>query len=396
MPSLKLKRGRERSVLRWHPWIFASAVAEVEGNPGAGETVQIYSHEKEWLACGSYSPSSQIRARIWTWNPAKIVNEEFLQARIDKAIRSRLSFIRLEECNAYREVFAESDGLPGLILDRYDDYRVVQFLTCGAEHWREAILQALVLREDCQGIYERSDADVRHLEGLQPRHGLLWGNLPGDSIIIKEHGFRYYVDVIQGHKTGFYLDQRRNRQVFGEMFPSGAEVLDGFCYTGAFTTVALGKGASCVLAIDASEHASEMIVRNLELNGLSEDRLAYLQDDVFSALRSLRDQARAFDVVVLDPPKFASTPAHIQRASRGYKDINLLAMKLLRAGGLLFSFSCSGGVGMDLFQKIVADAALDAGRSARVIRWLGQPEDHAVALSFPEGRYLKGLVCQIE
>jgi 23S rRNA (cytosine1962-C5)-methyltransferase len=396
MLSLTLNKGRERSVIRKHPWIFASAVAALEGNPGAGETIQIHSYQKDWLACGSYSPSSQIRARIWTWDLSEIVNEEFFRIKIDKAIRSRLSFFGSERCNAYREVYAESDGLPGLIIDRYDDYRVIQFLTCGAEYWREAILQALIQRGDCLGVYERSDVDVRQLEGLQPRQGHLWGNIPEEKIVIMEHGFRYYVDIIHGHKTGFYLDQRQNRRVFGEMLPADAEVLDCFCYTGAFTIAALSKGARQVLAIDSSTQASEWIHKNLELNGLTAERLTYLQEDVFSALRRLRDQSRSFDVVVLDPPKFASTPAHIQRASRGYKDINLLAMKLLRPGGLLFTFSCSGGVGVELFQKIVADAALDAGRIVRAICWLGQAEDHPVALNFPEGRYLKGLVCQVE
>lgn len=396
MPSLKLKKGRERSVIRRHPWIFASAVAAVEGNPGAGETIQIYSHEEEWLACGSYSPVSQIRIRIWTWDATEIVNEDFFQIRLEKAIHSRLNLIKPEICNAYREVHAESDGMPGLIIDRYGAYRVVQFLACGAEYWRDVILQTLIQRGDCLGIYERSDVDVRQLEGLQPRQGHLWGSVPEEKLMIWEHGFRYYVDIIHGHKTGFYLDQRQNRQVFSEMLPPGATVLDCFSYTGAFTIAALSKGAREVLAIDSSEQALELLHKNLELNGLSDNRLTYLQEDVFSALRSLRDQARLFDVVVLDPPKFASTPAHIQRASRGYKDINLLAMKLLRPGGLLFTFSCSGGIGVELFQKIVADAALDAGRVVKVIRWLGQPEDHPMALNFPEGRYLKGLVCEVE
>jgi 23S rRNA (cytosine1962-C5)-methyltransferase len=293
-------------------------------------------------------------------------------------------------------VFAESDGLPGLMIDRYNEVRVVQFLSAGAERWKETILDFLIGRGDCKTIYERSDVDIRELEGLPKVSGLSWGEEPEDLICIEESGIRYYIDIRQGHKTGFYMDQRENRLIFSELLPEGSTVLDCFSYTGAFTIHALQAGAQKVMAIDSSSSVLSIFEKNLSLNTLSKERVDLIQGDVFSELRSLRDQARTFNVIVLDPPKFASTPSQIHRASRAYKDINLLAFKLLKPGGLLFTFSCSGGLSAELFQKIVADASLDAGRKASIIRWMGQAFDHPVLLSFPEGRYLKGLVCKVD
>ncbi|HEY47672.1 MAG: 23S rRNA methyltransferase [Anaerolineae bacterium SM23_ 63] len=394
MRQIRLKSGRERSVLRRHPWIFSGAIEEIEGEPGIGETVEVFSHDHQWLARGAYSPNSQIRARIWTWDPDEPIDADFFRRRLDRSIDARRQLARTLEVTAYREVHAESDGLPGVILDRYNDNFILQLLSAGAEHWREVIVAYLKRRKDCAGIYERSDVDVRQLEGLPSRRGYLSGEGSNEALIISEYKLRYKVDIHQGQKTGFYLDQRENRRLLREWI-QGGEVLDCFAYTGGFTVSALAAGADAVLSIDTSSSALALASENVILNDLPHDRCEWIESDVFAELRALRDQGRTFDAVILDPPRFARRASHVQRASRGYKDINLLAFKLLRPGGLLFTYSCSGAVDMGLFQKIVAGAALDARVEAAIVAWLGQPSDHPVALSFPEGRYLKGLVCQV-
>jgi 23S rRNA (cytosine1962-C5)-methyltransferase len=395
MKSIILKSGRERPVLRKHPWIFANSISEVRGDPEFGETVEVLGHGGDWLAYAAFSPHSQIRARIWTWEPSEKVDQGFFAHRLGKSIAFREKLFKGKDVSAYREVYAESDGLPGLIIDRYGDVRVVQFLFAGVERWRGSIIDILSSRGDCKGIFERSDVDVRALEGLPAQEGLLWGEKPGGLITIVEYGIRFFVDIFQGHKTGFYLDQRENRKILRDMMPDGASILDCFSYTGGFTLNALKASAGEILTIDSSASALELIDRNVSLNRFSPQKVVLTEGDVFSELRALRDRDRKFDVIILDPPKFASTPSHVQRAARGYKDINILGFKLLREGGLLFTFSCSGGVSAELFQKIIADAALDAGKRVSVIKWLGQPEDHPVLLSFPEARYLKGFVCRV-
>jgi len=394
LAELHLKPGRDRSVRLRHPWLFSGSVRDVHGDPAPGDTVEVLSAEGEWLARAAYSPRSQILARIWTWQSPEEIGPEFFAARLRRAIDARRSLPSLRETDSYREVHAESDGLPGMILDRYGEVRVVQFLAAGAERWREAILAAILERGDCRAVYERSDADVRELEGLPARAGLLWGDLPETRIDIRENGLRYHVDLAQGHKTGFYLDQRENRAVFRSLL-SGGEVLNGFAYTGAFTVAALAAGASRVVSLESSAPALAMAQENVAFNGQAAGSCEWVAGDAFGELRKLRDRARTFDAVVLDPPRFAATASQAPKAARGYKDINLLAFKLLRPGGLLFTFSCSGGVSPELFQKIVAGAALDAGVEATVVGWLGQPADHPVLLSFPEGRYLKGLICRV-
>jgi 23S rRNA (cytosine1962-C5)-methyltransferase len=395
MKSIRLKPDREKSVLRKHPWIFANSILEVNGDPEMGETIQVFNHDGTWLAYAAFSPHSQIRARIWTWDPSERVDENFVSRRINDAINRRVEYSKDLAVTAYREVYAESDGLPGLIIDRYNDLRVLQILFAGAERWRDTIVEILVSRGDCSAVYERSDVDVRELEDLPERVGPLWGGEPGEFLPIVEYGIQIEVDITQGQKTGFYLDQRENRQILKEMLPEGASVLDCFCYSGGFTLNALKAGAGEVLGIDSSAFSLQLMEKNVSLNAFKKDRIELMKGDVFSELRKLRDRGRAFDVIILDPPKFAATPSHVQRASRGYKDINILAFKLLNPGGLLFTFSCSGGVSPELFQKIVADAALDAKKRASIIKFLGQPQDHPVLLSFPEARYLKGFVCQV-
>ena len=393
IPTLQLKPGREKSLLRRHPWIFSGAIAGQESGLASGETVRVVDSRGNFLALGAYSPQSQIRVRIWSWEPDEKIGEAFFQSRLDRALGLRQTLLPSLHTNAYRLVHAESDGLPGLIVDRYDRGLVVQFLTSGAEHWRDTLIGLMQQWSSVDWIYERSDADVRQLEGLPDRSGPLL-TAPPESLTIEENGLKFRVDLQGGHKTGYYLDQRANRVRVREL-AAGREVLDCFCYTGGFSAYALQGGAQRVLAVDASTEALALGRENIALNGLPADRLEWQLGDVFQVLRQLRDQGRSFDLIVLDPPKFAPTVSQVQRAARGYKDINLLAFKLLRPGGVLATFSCSGGVDADLFQKIVAGAALDAGVDARIAERLSQGSDHPVALNFPEGAYLKGLILAV-
>ncbi|MGE5072515.1 MAG: class I SAM-dependent rRNA methyltransferase [Anaerolineae bacterium] len=390
MASVVIKRGRERSLLRRHPWIFSGAVQRVDEGIVPGATVDIVSATGQFLARGFYSPHSQIRARVWTFDDVP-VDKEFFRARIQTALGLRRMRNLAAESDAVRLVFAESDGLPGLIVDRYGGVLVMQCLNTGVEAWREDLADLLLEETGLTALYERSDADVRELEGLPPRAGPLRGE-PEVVFPISEQGLRFGVNLASGQKTGFYLDQRANRQRVRDL-AGGREVLDCFCYSGGFTVNALAGEARTVLAVDVSPEALHMLRENVRLNGLPEERVQTLEADVFQALRKFRDERRTFDMIVLDPPKFAPTAAQVEKAARGYKDINLLAFKLLRPGGLLVTFSCSGGVDASLFQKIVASAALDAGVDARLIEHLSQAADHPVALEFPEGTYLKGLIC---
>ncbi len=391
MKQLILKPGREKSLLRRHPWVFSGAVARVQGDPETGDSVALRSGSGEFLAWAAYSPASQIRARVWSWREAEPVDGELLQARLRQALAARERLLVAEDSDAMRLVHGESDGLPGVIADRYGDVVVLQLLSAGAERGRGELAQAVRELTGCACVYERSDADVRELEGLPARSGALHGTLPAAGVQIREHGLSYGVDVAAGHKTGFYLDQRDNRKRIGEL-SRGREVLNCFCYTGGFTLNALAGGAKSVLSVDSSADALAQARDNLRRNGLDAGRAEWLEADVFKQLRVLRDQGRSFDLIVLDPPKFAPTAAFAEKAARGYKDINLLALKLLRPGGLLASFSCSGGISAELFQKILAGAALDAGADASIVGHFAAAADHPVLLSFPEGDYLKGLL----
>ena len=392
-PTLKLKPGRQKSLLRRHPWVFSGAVAGVEGEPAPGETVRVVDSQGQFLGLGAYSPASQIRVRVWSWNPDDSIGEAFLQTHLDRALQLRQAMLPGLHTNALRLVHAELDGLPGLIVDRYNRGLVVQFLSSGAERWRATLLGLMQTWSGVDWIYERSDAEVRQLEGLPERTGPLLGE-PPDRLVIEENSLKFWVDLGAGHKTGFYLDQRANRARVGEL-AAGRDVLDCFCYTGGFSAYALQGGAKRVLAVDASTEALALARENIALNGLPAGQIEWQPGDVFQVLRQLRDRDRSFDLVVLDPPKFAPTAAQVKRAARGYKDINLLAFKLLRPGGILATFSCSGGIDADLFQKIVAGAALDAGVEARMVARLSQGPDHPVALNFPEGAYLKGLIATV-
>jgi 23S rRNA (cytosine1962-C5)-methyltransferase len=390
MKSIHLKAGRDKSVKRRHPWIFSGAVERVDGSPGTGETVLVKANGQP-VAVAAWSPKSQICARVWSFDCSLVVDRKFFQEKIGRAVAMRASLPASRHSNALRLVHGESDGLPGLVVDRYDDVLVAQFLAAGAEHWREVILDSLVEVTGCETIFERSDAEVRKLEGLEERVGFARGNREAKRCPIIEHGLSFRVDVEGGQKTGFFLDQRDNRQRVRAL-AAGREVLDGFCYTGGFAVAALAGGASNVLAVDSSSDALQIAKENLAANTLDASKVSFGQADVFAYQRLLRDRGRSFDMIVLDPPKFAPTAAQVKNAARAYKDINLMAFKLLRPGGLLATFSCSGGVSAELFQSIVAGAASDAGVDAKIIERFGAAADHPVALSFPEGDYLKGLL----
>jgi 23S rRNA (cytosine1962-C5)-methyltransferase len=389
--KLTLKPGREKSLLRRHPWVFASALQTPDVNPASGSTVDLLSSERHFLARASYSPHSQIRARVWTFED-KPIDREFFRKRIRGAIDFRRMLQIEGQGDAYRLIHSESDGIAGLVVDRYGNVIVLQSSTAGSEFWKDTIADLLIEETGIQTIYERSDADVRELEGLKPINGILRGTLPDSQITIHEHNLKFKVDIQHGHKTGFYLDQRENRRRAGNL-TKDRDVLNCFCYTGGFSINALANGAKTVISIDSSADALALLEENIALNNLPADHHTSLEGDVFQLLRKFRDEARSFDMIILDPPKFAPTAAHAEKASRAYKDINLLAFKLLRPVGILVTFSCSGGVDAGLFQKIIASAALDAGVDATIIEHLSQDSDHPVSLHFPEGAYLKGLVC---
>jgi 23S rRNA (cytosine1962-C5)-methyltransferase len=391
MIKIYLLAGREASILRHHPWVYAGAIAAMSGTPQDGETVDILDANRNWLARGAYSALSKIRIRIWTWDAEETISEGFFSKRLEQCISLRRGLQIPQQSNACRLVHAESDGLPGLIVDQYDRTLVVQFLSSGAEHWRERIIELLAQITQAKSIFERSDAEVRKLEGLPLRAGLLKGVEPPERIMIIENGLQFWVDIRQGHKTGFYLDQRTSRRVVRSL-AAGRRVLDCFCYTGGFTLSAIKGGSTSVVAVDESAQVLEILKSNLDLNGIGADQVSIREGDVFRVLRELRDRGDTFDMIILDPPKFAATAAHIESAARGYKDINLLALKLLKPGGILATFSCSGNISLDLFQKILAGAAVDARVDVQIIDTLFQAPDHPVVLNFPDGAYLKGFI----
>lgn len=391
LADIILKPGREKSVLLRHPWIFESAINKIDGKVNSGDTVYVVSSTGEILGTAAYSESSQIRARMWSWDANETIDENFFISRISKSIMKRQNFVMTQECDAYRLVFGESDGLPGLIIDQYGKTLVVQVLSAGVEKHRFLIFDILEKILPEYRIYERSDADVRDLEGLPSRIGIIKGERLPDDLWINEYGIQYLVDIENGQKTGFYLDQRENRSKI-QRYCKDKDVLNCFCFTGGFTLNALKSGAKSVFSIDSSQPALDQMKQNLIKNSLDLTKTSDICGDVFIELRKLRDRAASFDLIVLDPPKFAPTISQAEKAARGYKDINLLALKLLRPGGVLFTFSCSGGISRDLFQKIVAGAAIDAGCTVQIIEQLSQSADHPIALNFPESMYLKGLV----
>jgi len=390
LPVARLKPGRDKSLRERHPWVFSGAIARVDGEPGSGDTLALRRDDGTFVALAAYSPASQIRARVWTFDARETIDAAFFARRIERAVAMRAPMYDARHTGC-RLLHAEADGLPGVVADRYGDTIALQLSAAGAERWRDAIVDALASLSGVTCIYERSDADVRTLEGLPARTGLLHGDLPAEVLFV-EDAIRYRADVVAGQKTGFYLDQRDNRAAIRTL-AAGRDVLNVFCYTGGFTLAALAGGAKRVVSIDSSSDALALGRENLARNpDLPAERAEWVEADAFAELRKLRDRAATFDLIVLDPPKFAPTAAHAERAARAYKDVNLLALKLLRPGGLLATFSCSGGIDAALFRKIVAGAAQDAAVDAVIVDRFGAAEDHPVALSFPEGEYLKGLL----
>jgi 23S rRNA (cytosine1962-C5)-methyltransferase len=393
LPRVKLKPGRDKSLRQRHPWVFSGAIAHVEGAPRAGETVALHAADGTLLAVGAWSPASNIRARVWSFDADRAIDEAFFVKRITAAVRARSAMLDAKHSGC-RWVYGEADGLPGFVADRYGDVTVVQCLAAGAEAWRDALVAALREATGCSAIYERSDADVRALEGLDARAGPVIGEVPSPLRFV-EGGLYYRVDVAHGQKTGFFLDQRDNRARIRAL-AADRDVLDCFCYTGGFTVAALAGDARSVHAVDSSGDALAIARANVTDNNLPQKRVGWRDADVFAELRALRDAGAGYDLVVLDPPKLAPTAQHAPKAARAYKDINLLALKLLRPGGLLATFSCSGGVSAELFQKIVAGAALDARADASIVGRFAASADHPVALNFPESEYLKGLLVRKE
>lgn len=389
MKVIRLREGRERSLLRRHPWIFDSAVAKGGADPG--ETVRVEGHDGRFLAWAAFSPASKIRARAWSFEEGERIDPVFLKGRLQQAValRERLKV----PSDGVRLVHGESDGLPGLVVDRYGDTLVAQFLSSGAERWKKVLADALLEVTGLQRLYERSDANARGLEGLPEVTGWLRGEGPTE-LVIAEHGWKFALDVASGHKTGFYLDQRESRARFADWVRRlGAQrVLNCYCYTGGFTVAALAGGATDLTSIDSSAPALERARANVALNGFAPARAEFLDADVNASLRRFVEAGQVFDAIVLDPPKLAPTVAHAEKAARAYKDINRLALKLLAPGGALFTFSCSGGISADLFHKIVASAGTDAGVDGYIADRLGAAPDHPMTLAFPEGEYLKGLV----
>jgi 23S rRNA (cytosine1962-C5)-methyltransferase len=389
MKEIRLREGRERSLLRRHPWVFDSAVGKGGADPG--ETVRVEGHDGRFLAWAAYSPASKIRARAWSFAEGERIDPAFFRTRVAEAValRQRLKL----PSDGIRLVHGESDGLPGFVVDRYGDTLVAQFLSVGAERWKKVLADALLEVTGLERLYERSDANARGLEGLPEVTGWLRGSGPTE-LAIAEHGWKFGLDIAGGHKTGFYLDQREGRARFaGWVGRLGAQrVLNCYCYTGGFTVAALAGGARQVTSIDSSAPALERARANVALNGFDAAGAEFLDADVNASLRRFGEAGRVFDAIVLDPPKLAPTVAHAERAARAYKDINRLALKLLAPGGVLFTFSCSGGISADLFHKIVASAGTDAGVDGYIADRLGAAPDHPMTLAFPEGEYLKGLV----
>lgn len=388
--TIVLRPGKERSLIHRHPWVYPGSIARVEGRVDSGALVRVESSDRRFLAWGAYSPDSTLRARMWSFVESEYPDEAWLRARLDEAIRRRAPLAA--RTDAVRLVFGEADRLPGLIVDRYRDQLVVQFLAAGVEALREPIIAALPALTGCRDIYERSDAAARSREGLLPREGVVAGRQPDAAIEVCEDGVRYQVDVQHGHKTGFYIDQRDNRQILATL-ASGRTLLNCFCYTGGFTLAALKAGASEAWSIDSSGDALARARSQQHLNGLAAPS-HWIEGDVFDQMKAMLAEGRRFDLIVLDPPKFAPSSQHVERAARAYKQLNMHALRLLNPSGRLMTFSCSGAVSVDLFQKIVAGAAFDARVDVQMVRRLQAGEDHPVLITHPEGEYLKGLLLQ--
>lgn len=393
MVEIKLKRGKEKAVLQRHPWVFSGALEKIIGKPENGDVVKVLSANNDFLAYGYYNNQSRVAVRLLEWDENQQIDEIWYAQKINQAIASR-AHLNSKDTNAYRLIFSEADFLPGLIVDQYADFLSVQILSTGIEKAKPMIISLLVKALQPKGIFDRSDATARTHEGITAENGLLWGEAPAAFIAVKENGITYHINIAEGQKSGFYCDQRDNRKLLAN-YAKGKTVLDCFSYSGGFTLNALAEGAKAVTSVDSSALAIETLKQNIALNKFDKKKADAIQSDVNKQLRAFKEEGKKFDIVVLDPPKYAPSRSALDRAARAYKDLNRLGLLLLESGGLLATFSCSGAVDIETFKQIIAWAALDAGKEVQVIKQFCQPEDHPVRLSFPEGEYLKGLLVRV-
>ena len=394
MVEIKLKKGKEKAVLQHHPWVFSGALEKIKGAPENGEVVKVYSASNDFLAYGYYNDQSRVAVRLLSWDENQLIDESWYEGKINQAISSRAHLAKSEDTNTYRLIFSEADFLPGLIVDKYDDFLSVQILSSGIEKAKNTIINLLVKALKPKGIFDRSDATARTHEGITAENGLLWGENPPAFIAVKENGISYNINIAEGQKSGFYCDQRDNRKFLAE-YTEGKNVLDCFSYSGGFSLNAFKNGASSVTSVDSSALAIETLKQNINLNNFDETKHVAIQSDVNKQLRQFSEEDKKFDVIVLDPPKYAPSRSALDRAARAYKDLNRRGLMLLEKGGLLATFSCSGAVDIETFKQIIAWAALDAGKEVQIIKQFSQPEDHPVRISFPEGEYLKGLLVRV-
>ena len=394
MIDVILKKGKEKAALQRHPWIFSGAIDKVKGAPENGEIVKVFAADKSFLAYGYYNSQSRVAVRLLEWDEETTVDKNWYQQKLKNAIASRAHVLNNEDTNTCRLVFSEADYLPGLIVDKYADFLSLQILSAGIENVKADIIDILRAELNPSGIFDKSDANARTHENLEVSQGLLWGETPPEFIEVKENGMRYHINIADGQKSGFYCDQRDNREILAA-YTKDKEVLDCFCYSGGFTLNSLKHGAKHVTSVDSSALAIETLKHNLSLNGFIADQQTSIQSDVNKQLRAFKEEGRTFDVIILDPPKYAPSRSALDRAARAYKDLNRLGMLLLNPGGILATYSCSGAVDLETFKQITAWAALDAGKEVQVIKQFHQPEDHPVRISFPEGEYLKGLLVRV-
>ena len=394
MVEIKLKKGKEKAVLQRHPWVFSGALEKIKGTPANGDVVKVCSANNDFLAYGYFNDQSRVAVRLLEWDENHVIDEAWYEQKINTAIESRAHLLKNKDTNAYRLIFSEADFLPGLIVDKYADFLSVQILSTGIEKAKSIVIDILVKALQPKGIFDRSDATARTHEGITAENGLLWGEAPAAFIAVKENGITYHINIAEGQKSGFYCDQRDNRLLLAE-YADGKNVLDCFSYSGGFSLNAFRKGAKKVTSVDSSALAIETLKQNIELNKFDSKNHTAIQADVNKQLRAFKEEGKKFDIVVLDPPKYAPSRSALDRAARAYKDLNRLGLLLLESGGLLATFSCSGAVDIETFKQIIAWAALDAGKEVQVIKQFSQPEDHPVRLSFPEGEYLKGLLVRV-
>jgi 23S rRNA (cytosine1962-C5)-methyltransferase len=394
MVDVILKKGKEKAALQRHPWIFSGAIEKVKGSPANGDVVKVLAANKDFLAYGYYNDKSRVAVRLLEWVETETIDKDWYQQRIQTAIAARKHVLLKGDTNTCRLVFSEADFLPGLIVDQYADFLSLQILSAGMENIKADIIDILKAELNPTGIFDKSDASARTHESLDVEQGLLWGENPPEFLEVRENGIRYHINIEGGQKSGFYCDQRDNRLLLAD-YAAGKSVLDCFSYSGGFSLNSLKQGATQVTSVDSSALALETLQRNIGLNGFAGDRSTSIQSDVNKQLRVFKEEGKTFDIVVLDPPKYAPSRSALDRAARAYKDLNRLGMGLLESGGLLATFSCSGAVDLETFKQIIAWAALDAGKEVQIVKQFHQPEDHPVRISFPEGEYLKGLLLRV-